>query len=125
LPEVIQLGLSADATRRRGAEFSRGDLDGGASISVFQRHVYPIAGEIRDPNGLTGLGCAWFKLECRDLSRARDDPFGPQKAGGELIVVAWCPHGDDQRLSIDADLERLLNGDQIVFKTSSASSHAY
>jgi hypothetical protein len=36
-----------------------------------------------------------------------------QEAECQLFVVARCAHRDRQRLAVDADLERLLNGDNV------------
>ena len=41
---------------------------------------------------------------------AVDETLAEQEAEGELLVVAGRAHGDRQRLAVDADLHRLLDG---------------
>src|SRR4029453_16325664 len=44
----------------------------------------------------------------------RPEPLGQAEPECELLVVAGRPHRDGDGLTLDPDLERLLDGDEIV-----------
>ena len=45
---------------------------------------------------------------------AVDEPLAVEEAERELLVVAGRAHRDGQRGAVDADLERLLDGDLVA-----------
>ena len=49
-----------------------------------------------------------------DVRLAADNRLAQQEASREIKVVAGCPHGDAERLFSEADLERLLDGENVV-----------
>ena len=93
--DLLERALAADAARGGRVEAPRagvaqqrpGDLD-------------DVAGEVR-----------------RSARRARGASISPspmQEAERELLVVAGRAHRDRERLAVDADLERLLDGDLVA-----------
>ena len=44
---------------------------------------------------------------------APDDPFAQKKSGGEFCIMPGRPHRDDERVRIDLNFERLLDGEFI------------
>src|SRR5262249_37497512 len=48
-----------------------------------------------------------------DVLRPRDDALREEEPRGELLVVAGRPHRDAEGASVDPDLERLLDGDEV------------
>ena len=57
-------------------------------------------------------GCDGFDagLDARNVPGAADDPLGHQEAGDQVAIVAGRPHEHRERLAVDADLQRLLDG---------------
>jgi len=55
-----------------------------------------------------------FEHDGAQLVTFLDDAFRVEKAGGELLIVARAPHDDGHALTVEPDLERLLDGDVIV-----------
>ncbi len=51
----------------------------------------------------------------RHARRDRREPLRHAEAERELLVVPGRPHRDRDRLTADADLERLLDGDDVAF----------
>ena len=67
--------------------------------------------------GIEPIGVDVDRVRCeivRNPSRARREALRQAEAERELLVVAGRAHGDGDWLSADADLERLLDGDEIV-----------
>ena len=123
LVEILDLLLAAHPAGRGGAEFALDGLDTGASRTVAEPYVDPVTGEAGHPDLRPAvIGAGLFSIR-RDLSPARDDTLGEEKAGRQLRVVARCAHGDDQRLAIDADLERFLDHDEVLFELLPAPAH--
>ena len=51
--------------------------------------------------------------DVEEVARGLDDAFGEEKAGGEFAVVAGCAHDDCEAAAFHADLQRLLERDEI------------
>ena len=49
-----------------------------------------------------------------DPRRGVDQPLAEQEAHGKLLVVARRAHRDRERLAVDADLQRLLDRDEVA-----------
>ena len=47
-------------------------------------------------------------------ARAVDEPLAVEEPERQLLVVAGRAHRDRERRAVDADLERLLDGDEVV-----------
>ena len=47
-------------------------------------------------------------------------PLGQEKPGREIEVVAWCPHRDTCRLTVDTNLQWLFDGELIEHRTMTA-----
>ena len=50
----------------------------------------------------------------RDARSERRQPLRQAEAERELLVVPRCPHRDRDRLATDPDLERLLDGEDLL-----------
>jgi hypothetical protein len=98
----LERALAADAAGRRGVEvpfeprgLERPDLD----LDGVRRQI------------------------CRRRCPERLDPFGNEKPERELLVVPWRPHRHRNRRAVDADLERLLDGDRIALAARLREPH--
>ena len=89
----LERALPADAAGRRGVE---GALDE-AQVRVGRVDLDDVRGEVFGRPGRDGL---------ETLRQAE-----PER---ELLVVARRPHRDGDRLPVDADLERLLDGEPVL-----------
>ena len=80
-------------------------------------NIDAVAVEVRDSDLRTGGAGARFGPDRRDAWAPGDRPFAVEKAGGQLLVVSRRPHRDDERLSVDTDLERLFDDDEVLLES--------
>jgi hypothetical protein len=66
-----------------------------------------------DVEGIGGDGGGWAMGEGAQVCRLAENAFGEEKAGGEIVVVAWGAHGDGDATSVDADFEGFLGGEEV------------
>ena len=94
----------------------KGDLD---PVAREARHPYPgrTAGH--------GRPIARDGAERHDPGAAGEQSLGVEKARGELLILPRRAHGDDQRLAVEPDLERLLDDDQVLIQPFAAPAHRY
>src|SRR5215470_2142738 len=59
-------------------------------------------------------------IELEQLITALDDAFREEEACGEFGIVAGSTHGDAERIFTDADFERFLGSEVIVFASEGA-----
>ena len=88
---------------------------------VRKRDLDAIAGEGSYSDASRAAGCRGFpfarnRTERCDPRAPLEHAFRVQKARGELLVVAGRAHRHDQRLAVEPDFERLLDGDQILIE---------
>ncbi len=91
---LLQRPLAADAARRRRVEAPRARI-----AQQRPAHVHDVRGEVPGRAGLV---------------RAVDQPLAEQKAERQFLVVTGRAHRDRQRRAVDADLQRLLDGDLVA-----------
>ena len=63
-------------------------------------------------------------LDARNVPRTAHDPLGHQEAGRQVTIVAGRPHEHRERLAVDADLQRLLDGCGVDSRRSRAPSRS-
>ena len=59
----------------------------------------------------------------REASRPGGDALGEAKAERKLLVVTWSPHRHRDRATVDADLERFLDGEPIDDRVTVRPAH--
>ena len=92
--DLLQRALAAHPARRRRVEAP------GAGVAPQRpAHVDDVGGEVAGRAG---------------LARRVDQPLAVEEAERELLVVAGRAHRDGQGGAVDADLQRLLDGDLVA-----------
>ena len=105
-----------------------GECGRGACRVVGQGDLDAVPREVRhlDPGrlpGRRGFPLAGNYAERGDTGSAGYHSLGVEKAGGEILVLAGRAHGDDQRPTVEPDLERLLHDDQVLVERLPAPPH--
>jgi len=103
--QCIERGLATHAAARRRVD-----------VPLEAREV---DGDVRrelDDNDVAGAGdlVRLAGPDADDVLARGHDPLGEQEAERKLLVVARRPHGHRERPAVDADLQRLLDGDGIL-----------
>ncbi len=83
----------------------RGGRDLPARVALRGHHRRPTGGE-HDVDHVGGR----IEVHADDVGERRHEAFGEEEAGGELAVGAGRPHRHAERLAVQADLERGLDG---------------
>jgi hypothetical protein len=60
-----------------------------------------------------------------DVAGITDNPLGEKESGGQLKIVSGRAHGDGNGLIVEADLERLLYGQKILYLSGRLSFHSF
>jgi hypothetical protein len=105
----LQRGLAADAAARRGAgvPLQPPQVHGDARPQPHPDHVAALAG-----------------VDAQDLFAPGHDPLGEEVADRQLAVVTGRAHGDGDGAVAEADLQRLLCGQQVGAHCQAGVMHA-
>lgn len=106
LAHRLKRRLTTDSARRGGVE-GAGDIDIGRLDAGRQSHIQNVVRA--GPCGIA-LDAPATVANGQHVFAVRNHPFGKQKALHQFEIRSWRAHGHGNRRPIDADLQRLLDG---------------
>ena len=98
--------LAANAAARSGIEMSLETI----KIDLDIRRGLDVDGIRR----LARVAVAWQAADTGDLVSSFENSLGEQESDSQLEIVAGRPHGDADGLFADRDLQRFLDGEQVL-----------
>ena len=110
LTNELERALPADAARRAEIE------------APLPRRIAPQASARPDVDRVGGE--VLRRADCLDVVRSADQTLAGEEPRGKRLVLPGGAHGHGERLAVDPDLERLLDGELVAVRAALVASYA-